>query len=133
MSDDTRALLSADLGHERRDISLFPIVMFFVGLEIFLIGCCAVGYGLHRAYQYWNKPKPAMMSPLAQMDRMPPAPRLQVDPGAEMAQYRDAVHKATSEPARWLNAEAGQVALPIEDAKRLVLEEGLPARSGGSK
>ncbi len=71
------------------------------------------------------------VSPLAaeQDTRLPPEPRLQVNPREDLKQLR-AAEDAVLNGYRWVDRNAGIVRIPIEDAIRLTLERGLPSRDG---
>jgi hypothetical protein len=58
----------------------------------------------------------------------PPAPRLQVQPREELEQMR-AQEDAILGSYGWVDANGGVVHIPIEQAMKLTLEQGLPARA----
>jgi hypothetical protein len=55
-----------------------------------------------------------------------PAPRLQVRPEIDLAAFR-AQEAAILASYAWVDKEHGIVRIPVEDAMRLVAEQGLPA------
>jgi len=58
----------------------------------------------------------------------PPQPRLEAESGQEYAAYLAAEqHKLTS--YRWVDRQAGVVAIPVERAIDVLAQQGLPARS----
>jgi hypothetical protein len=58
----------------------------------------------------------------------PPAPRLEAQPGETFGPYREASEQAL-ESYHWVDRANGVVAIPIEQAMDLVVQQGLPARS----
>ncbi|HEV7666194.1 MAG TPA: hypothetical protein VGQ62_21855 [Chloroflexota bacterium] len=58
----------------------------------------------------------------------PPAPRLEAQSGQDMAAYRAAEAQLLS-TYRWVDRQAGVVAIPIDQAMDLVVAQGLPARA----
>lgn len=72
-------------------------------------------------------------SPLAAEARaqVRPDPRLQVTPELDLARLRAAERAALASYA-WVDRDSGRVRIPIERGMALVLEEGLPARQGGT-
>lgn len=68
--------------------------------------------------------------PLAvtQGERLRTAPRLQQAPPAELREFRSD-EESLLEGYGWLNKDAGSVHIPIADAMRLTIEEGLPSRT----
>jgi hypothetical protein len=60
-------------------------------------------------------------------ERLPPEPRIQANPAADMKRLRDQ-EDATLTTYGWVDRQAGIVRVPIDVAMTLVLEEGLPVR-----
>jgi hypothetical protein len=73
----------------------------------------------------------AARSPLA-VDRLPPAPRLQNSPPADMAAFR-AHENAILASSGWIDQNAGVAHIPIEVAKKLLLDKGLPVAAGAAE
>ena len=68
-------------------------------------------------------------APLAadQQTRLPPEPRLQTNPREDLRLLReqeDAILKSYG----WVDRPAGVVRIPIEEAMKLTVQRGLPAR-----
>jgi hypothetical protein len=57
----------------------------------------------------------------------PPAPRLEAQPGQDLAAYRD-FERAKLSTYRWVDRQAGVVAIPIDQAMDVLAQQGLPAR-----
>jgi hypothetical protein len=64
--------------------------------------------------------------------RLPPAPRLQQFPANEIYDFRVAEQRKL-ESYGWVDRNAGVVRIPIDEAMRLVVERGLPARAQGGE
>lgn len=79
------------------------------------------------ALEVKDDPPPA---PLAEpAGRLPPEPRLQAHPFADIeAQREDEDHVLTS--YGWADEKAGSVRIPIEEAMRILAERGLPVALG---
>jgi hypothetical protein len=60
--------------------------------------------------------------------RVPPEPRLQVDPRQDLSDYRER-EAALLAGYRWTDKNAGVVRLPIDEAMKRIVESGLPTRS----
>jgi len=114
--------------YERRDVHVTALFSLVVSIVILLILALIVGYGLHRGYLAFVKRNPARMSPMADMRRLPPAPRLQVDATGELVKLQALTHEQLTTYG-WIDAEKNIVHLPIERAKELTLERGLATRS----
>ena len=67
--------------------------------------------------------------PLAaqQENRLPPEPRLQTNPRADLADLR-AQEENVLETYGWIDKNASVVRIPIEEAMKLTVQRGLPAR-----
>jgi hypothetical protein len=61
----------------------------------------------------------------------PPPPRLEAQPGQALAAYRDFERRKLS-TYRWVDRQAGLVAIPIDRAMDVVAQQGLPARPAPS-
>jgi hypothetical protein len=61
----------------------------------------------------------------------PPAPRLEAEPGQDLAAYRD-FEQAKLSRYRWVDRQVGLVAIPIDHAMDVVAQQGLPARPAPS-
>jgi hypothetical protein len=78
---------------------------------------------------------PVTVGPPAELSRglaggpppTPPAPRLEAQPGQDLAAYRD-FEQAKLSTYRWVDRQAGLVAIPIDQAMDVVAKQGLPAR-----
>jgi len=70
-------------------------------------------------------------SPFENTRVLPPSPRLQVAPRAELQNYRDAEQEQLSTYG-WVDQHNGVVRIPIDRAMDLVLQHGLPVRAAGA-
>jgi hypothetical protein len=77
--------------------------------------------------------KQAIEFPLAaqQERRLPAGPRLQPIPANEIFEFRQRENAELSEYG-WVDRNAGTVHIPIEQAKELLLQRGLPSRPAAS-
>lgn len=116
--------------YEHTDASVWIIVKFVIGLAISAV-IIHVGLGLlYGLLIDYSMETGEQRYPLAatQGERLPPAPRLQQKPRNEFYEFRVG-EEAFLEGYGWMNKEAGIVHIPIEDAMRLIVERGLPART----
>jgi hypothetical protein len=83
--------------------------------------------------KYRNDTAPAAEFPLAaqQERRLPAGPRLQAIPANEIFEFRQRENAELSEYG-WVDRNAGTVRIPIEQAKELLLQRGLPSRPAAS-
>jgi hypothetical protein len=113
--------------YETKDIH-FGILMACAGLLWILLGASLlISRRVQKALAPVNKSMGADMSPMADMHRLPPEPRLQVSPPLDMIRLRD-VEDVRLNNYSWIDPDAGQVRIPIARAMALIVERGLPAR-----
>jgi hypothetical protein len=117
--------------HQETDINSGAVVWFGIVLFIVVaIVAAATHFGLSVADR-----RPARgtseVSPLAR-ETLPPEPRLQVTPPADMRAFL-AHEEAILGSAGWIDESKGVAHIPIEEAKRLLLERGLPVRPGATE
>jgi hypothetical protein len=121
----------AELGHETRDISTRVVVMFGGAL---VAGAILVHVAIWLVYMYLgglaDRAYPREF-PLASVGApaQPPAPRLQTQPREDLKRMRAEEQKILSGYG-WVDASGGVVYVPIEQAMKTTLEQGLPARPG---
>jgi hypothetical protein len=122
------------LGHEMRDISTRVVVMFGASLvagavAVFIaIGLLFASFGRLADRAYVREYPLAAVGAPAQ----PPAPRLQTRPREELKQMR-AEEERFLNGYGWVDPNAGVVHIPIEQAMRMTIEQGLPVRAGAAE
>jgi hypothetical protein len=123
-------LVNPDVSHEHSDVNIRAILAFggvllVVAAVVHLLIFVLFGYFDSRE----NTRVPAEY-PLAatQERREPPEPRLQTDPRQDLADLRAREDEQLTSYG-WVDKNAGVVRIPIEEAMKLTLERGLPART----
>lgn len=112
--------------YEHSDANIRALVQFafWLGIVIFLSIL-----GMRWMFGYFAKVQqlgpPA--SPFENTRVLPPNPRLQVVPRAELQEYRDAQQEELSTYG-WVDQHNEVVRIPIDRAMNLLLRRGLPAR-----
>jgi hypothetical protein len=126
---------AADLvaGYERSDWRLGWVVVG-VGGMLAVLGLLLVVVTWLQASE--TAISPSIARPADLTDRLaapptPPPPRLEVDEAGELARYRAAAQQRLRDYG-WVDRAAGVVSIPIERAKALVIERGLPQRPGAA-
>jgi hypothetical protein len=107
-------------GYEKRDIRLSAIAATYGGLAAALALVALLSAGALRAF--------SSGAPASGRRRLPPEPRLQPDPAADLRKLR-AEEDAALDAAAWEDRSRGVVRLPIERAMSLLLRRGLPTRA----
>lgn len=117
----------APVGHETTDASLGGVEKFMVILSVFLAICFAIVWFMFQYLSSRAQAEDARPSPVTarQGERLPPLPRLQTVPYADLAAYRKAEDAALN---GWSWADPGQTAakIPVSRAIEILATQGLP-------
>ncbi|HEX8142125.1 MAG TPA: hypothetical protein VF553_05975 [Pyrinomonadaceae bacterium] len=144
---DVSHIQNPDVTHEESDVNVRAILQFVVGLLIFAVVVHVLMWYMLKFFEQRQErltPAPAPMA-LKDKERLPPEPRLQVAPGfgvdlgegrrvdlglkeptAEYKVVREQWERVLREGQR--DAAGNVIAIPIEEAKRQLVEKGLPTR-----
>ena len=135
------------VGHEGSALKIAPVVWFMIGLSVATIIVFLLMGGLFDVFQSRANKSEDRPSPLAgERQKLPPEPRLQLAPTTaeqleaklppnikqdhplqEMKRVR-AEEDAKLNSYGWVDEKSGVVHIPIDDAKKLLLEKGLAIR-----
>ena len=114
--------------HEETDVNIRAIFGFAGGLVVLAIVIYLAVWGLFRYFDSREAREYGPASPLATGEaRLPPEPRLQVNPREDAAEFR-AQEDAILNGYTWINREAGTVRIPIAEAMKTTVQKGLPVR-----
>jgi hypothetical protein len=123
-------LHNPDTAHESADISLRAIVSFVILLTVVTLAVQGAMYGVFRVFDRIETASDPAVSPLATPANEAPAePRLQTTPWADLKTLR-ADETAYLHGYGWIDRQAGVARIPIDRAKALLLQKGLPVRQG---
>jgi hypothetical protein len=133
---------SESKAYETRDVKVRPLAAFIAGLSVTGIVVYLVVALMFRLFSGQAAREDAQLPPSSAArpaaspgdERLPPEPRIQANPAADMKSLRlqeDAVLTTYG----WVDRQAGIARIPIDVAMSQVLEEGLPVRrpDGGVK
>lgn len=146
---DVSHIRNVEVTHETSDINVRAVLTFAVVLAVSTI---VVGLGTWLLFTFFNQqqatdPQPGPMA-LTKEERLPPEPRLQGAPGFQVTlQSGETVNLQLTEPQaeyrvllrQWeenlrtgLKDQSGKVVgMPIEDAMKKIVSDGLPTRTKG--
>jgi hypothetical protein len=129
--DDEYLNPTAVSGHEHTDANVWLIVQFAIWLTVAALLTHLLMWGLFEVFiKTRNDAAPAAEFPLAaqQERRLPAGPRLQAIPANEIFEFRQRENAELREYG-WVDRNAGTVHIPIDKAKELLLQRGLPSRA----
>ena len=120
-----------DVRHEESDVDAGAVFGFATGLVVVVVAASLLVWllfaHLSTRAAISAGPQYPLGADLAQ--RLPPEPRLQTAPRQAMQELRREEDQ-TLRSYRWVDRTTGVVRIPIDEAIRLTLERGLPARAG---
>jgi hypothetical protein len=118
--------------HEPNAVNIPGVVKFLVWLSAAIVVVALSMWGLFRYFDSRKAREAPPPSPLAAGARLPPEPRLQGAPGSASSPAEDIRRFREREDQMldsygWIDRQNGVIRIPIEQAKRLILQRGLPA------
>jgi hypothetical protein len=121
-------------GHETSDVNVRGIFGFAIALAAVALLVHFVVWLMFLFFDAGAARTVQARYPLAvtQAPRVPPEPRLQTNPRGDLRDLRAGEDDLLTSYS-WVDRNAGIVRIPIDDAMRLVVERGLPARQGGGQ
>ncbi|MEO8434200.1 MAG: hypothetical protein ABI596_04850 [Pyrinomonadaceae bacterium] len=136
---DVSHIKNVHVTYEHSDVSVGGILKFIIGLLVMGVAVYLLMWGMFRALDTQENPNPGPMA-LTEKERLPPEPRLQSAPGYSVEGQNlelkapEAELKVVQE--KWKDVlekgpidEKGQrYGMPIEEAKKKIVEQGLPVR-----
>ena len=119
---------------EERDVNIRAFLCFGAGLVVTAIVIHALVWLLFVYFNAREAAQPPAEYPLAieQEKRLPPEPRLQTNPREDLRELRAGEDELLTTYG-WVDRNAGVVRIPIDEAMKLVIQRGLPARSETKK
>jgi hypothetical protein len=129
---DTHAhggLNNPEVAHESTDISIRGVLWFVVILASTVMVIQFAIAGLMKVFEHYEAKNDPFVSPQAvPAGTLPAEPRLQTTPWQDLKQFR-ADEELILHSYGWVDQKNGVVRLPIDKAKALLLERGIPVRS----
>jgi hypothetical protein len=125
-------LHNPDVAHESSDIDIGTVLKFGGGLFLTVVVCAVIVGGVFRLLEREAAARDPQISPVARPEgQLPPGPRLETNERAALAKFRAEDEKAL-DGYGWLNQQGGVAHIPIAEAKKLLVQRGLPTRSGAA-
>lgn len=119
--------------HEGSDVDVAPVFKFLGYLAGFAVLVHLAVWLMLGFFQRQASGQQEVRYPLAtgQGERLPPEPRLQVEPRADYEAYRQREQQLLDRYS-WVDKNAGVVRVPMDRAMQLVVEKGIPSRAPGA-
>jgi hypothetical protein len=124
------ATSNAEVHHEQSDVNIRGIFAF---AAVLLVSAVVIHVAVWVLFRYFDtrlgrERTPQFPLAIAQENRLPPEPRLQVNPRQDLADLREK-EQQTLDTYGWVDRNAGVVRIPIDEAIKFTLQRGLPARA----
>jgi hypothetical protein len=121
-----------DVAHEEADIDIRSVLSFAGGLTALVLVAAALMWGMFQILETQAANNDPQVSPLAlPPGQEPPAPRLLEHEQENLLKFRMQETKKL-EGYGWVDEKAGIARVPIEEAKKLIVQHGLPVRVSGA-
>jgi hypothetical protein len=128
-----------DVAHEESDVDVRTILAFAVGLVAMVAVSFVLMWVLFRVLERQAARTDPQVSPLARptcpyadiqqcADLLPAGPQLQTNEPEGLAKFR-ASEARSLESYGWVTVPGGAAHMPIDEAKKLILQRGLPVRA----
>jgi hypothetical protein len=130
-ADDEYAFTPVGAGHEHTDASVGLILKFAIWLVVAALVVHVGSKVMFDVMVSQSEPTAPLEFPLAGSTtetRLPAGPRLQRFPATEIYEFRQQERQLLNSYG-WVDRNAGTVRIPIDEAMRLTIERGLPARA----
>jgi hypothetical protein len=113
--------------YETRDANFKNLLIIAGGLALLVGITMLVAHGLFGFLEGYTEQPGQRPTPVATPGKLPPEPRIQANPPADLAtmlREEDSVLYSYA----WVNKDSGLARIPIERAMKLLAKEGLPVR-----
>jgi hypothetical protein len=122
--------MTSPVRHEASDVSFSSVMGFGAGLVASALVISALVWALFGFFSARAARRGSTVDRLTQPQGLPlpPQPRLQTDPRGDLLAFREAEDR-TLATYGWVDRNAGIVRIPIEQAMKLTVDRGLPARA----
>ncbi len=122
------------IAHEPNTVSVSGIATFLVLLAAAIVVAALAARWMFHYFDARKASEAPPVSPLATGPRLPPEPRLQGAPGSVSSPTEDIRRFIEKEQQAlnsygWIDRQNGVIRIPIEQAKSLLLQRGLPVAS----
>ena len=133
---DVTDIRNEDTKHEEGDINVTPVYKFLFWLGVLMVFTYFLVFGIMKMNDSRIEKENEIVTHVekSKSEQLPPEPRLQLAPGHaehpldEGIHYRDSV-STVLESYGYINKTLGIVHIPIDLAKQVLIQQGLPTRA----
>ncbi len=118
-----------DVAHEHGDVNPRTVITFGIAMLVVIALSSALMYGLFLAFEKQAEARDPQVRPHAATNVTPRGPGLLTNEPKNLQQFHQE-EQGKLEGYGWVNQGQGVAHVPIEQAKKLVVEHGLPVRAG---
>jgi hypothetical protein len=127
---DHDGLYNEDVVHEYSDVEIRPLLIFSVGMVAIVAVVAFAMWGLFRVFESQAAQNEPVVSPVAYPSgRARPEPILLEDEPKNLRTIK-AAERQVLDGYSWMNQQTGTARIPIDEAKKRLLQQGLPVRAG---
>jgi hypothetical protein len=124
-------LYNEDVAHEYSDVNIRGLLMFCVGLAAIVVVVFVAMRGLFGVFEGQAVQNDPVLSPHAvPAGQQPPEPRLLYNEPANLQQIK-AEEERMLQGFGWVDEKTGAARIPIADAMKKLVHDGLPVRPEG--
>ena len=121
-----------DVAYEHSDVAISTLVAYGVALLLLVAISAGLMYGLFVIFEKQAETRDQPSPVAGPADQAPQGPRLLTNEPGNLRQFREEETNKL-EGAGWMDQKAGIARVPIDLAKKLVVQHGLPARQGAAE
>ena len=126
---DHDGLYNEDVAHEYSDVEVRPLLIASIGLVAVVAVVALAMAGMFRVLENQAAKNDPVISPVAYpAGRERPEPKLLEDEPGYLRTVKTG-ERQVLEGYAWIDQQAGTVRIPIDEAKKRLLEQGLPVRT----
>ena len=118
-----------DVAHELTDANVRTVLAFGAGILATIAVSALLMYGYMRFLEHQAVSRDPLLSPHAETGGAPRGARLLTDEPANLRKFRQE-EQGKLQGYGWMNQTQGIAHVPIDEAKKLVVQHGLPTRAG---
>ena len=117
----TSAKIAPQGGYEKSDASPRVLLYFVLFIAAILVAASLSLIWLFKSFQKAENPGSFIAAPFATERPLPPPPRIQPNPGADMQNYYQSQQNLLNSYG-WISRDEGKVHIPIERAMESIVE-----------